>query len=117
MTRYALDTDGMTRTRLGLAEDPEQLRACASLVATATADAMSAVGPEGGCVRVALERFGTVHAHGLDFVADAAGALADQLDRSTVEAQEVELFVTRSLTHLATNVPATLVGSADVSRP
>jgi hypothetical protein len=93
MTRYSIDTDGVSRERLALAHDPAELHECASLVAAATADAMSALGVEGDGVRVALARFRAVHAYALDAVADAASALGDQLDRSTLEARSVELFV------------------------
>ncbi len=95
MTRYSIDTDGVSRERLALAHDPAELRECASLVAAATAGAMSATGRRG---RRAFEshstRFRAVHAHALDAVADAASALGDRLDRSTLEARSVELFVT-----------------------
>ena len=63
MTRYSIDADGVSRERRSLADDPAELRACASALAAATASAMSAVGSmvsissEGGCVRTALERF------------------------------------------------------------
>jgi hypothetical protein len=117
MTRYAFDTDGVSRARLALTDDPAQLRACASLVAAATAGAMSAVGSEGGCVRVAVERFRTVHAHALDAVADAASALGDRLDRSTLETRAVELFVTTSLADVATKVPAAVDSSGHPGRP
>src|SRR5688572_14117812 len=108
MTRYFLDTDGVTRARLALADDPAQLRECASVVAATTAAAMSAVGPEGTCVCTALRRFRTVHCHSLDAVADAASALGDRLDRSTVEARSVELFVTTALAGVATDLPAAM---------
>lgn len=94
MTRYALDTEGVSRERLALAHDPAELHECASLVAAATAGALSALGVEGEGIRVALERFRAVHAYALDAVADAASALGNRLDRSTLEARAVELFVT-----------------------
>ena len=113
MTRYVLDTDGVTRARLALADDPPELRECASVVAAATATAMSAAGSEGSQVRTALERFRTVHCHALDAVADAAGALGDRLDQSTAEARSVELFVTTALEGVATHLPAVMGGSRD----
>jgi hypothetical protein len=117
MTRYVLDTDGVTRERLALADDPAQLRECSSVVAATSAAAMSAVGPEGGYVRTALERFRTVHCHALDAVAEAATALGDRLDRSTVEARSVELFVTTALAEAATNLPAAMSGSSHPGTP
>jgi hypothetical protein len=117
MTRYVLDTDGVTRARLTLADDPAQLRECASVVAATTAAAMSAVGPEGSYVRTALERFRMVHCRALDAVADAASALGDRLDQSTVEARSVELFVTTALAEAATELPAGMSGSSDAGSP
>ncbi len=102
MTRYSIDTDGVSRERLALAEDPAQLRACASAVAAATASALAALGGDGEGIRAALERFRLVHAHALDAVADAADALGDRLDRSTLEARSVELFVTAGFASAAT---------------
>ena len=60
MTRYAIDTEGVSRERLALAHDPAELHECASLVAAATAGALSALGVEGQGIRVALERFRAV---------------------------------------------------------
>ena len=80
MTRYSIDTEGVSRERLALAHDPAELHECASLVAAATAGALSALGVEGEGIRVALERFRAVHAYALDAVADAASALGDRLD-------------------------------------
>ena len=94
MTRYSIDTAGVSRERLALAHDPAELHECASLVAAAAAGALSALGVEGEGIRVALERFRAVHAYALDAVADAASALGDRLDRSTLEVRSVELFVT-----------------------
>jgi len=94
MTRYSIDTEGVSRERLALAHDPAELHECASLVAAATAGALSALGVEGEGIRVALERFRAVHAYALDAVADATSALGDRLDRSTLEVRSVELFVT-----------------------
>jgi hypothetical protein len=101
MTRYSIDTEGVSRERLALAHDPDELRQCASAVASATAAAMAAVGREGPVIRTALERFRLVHAHALDAVADAAGALGDRLDRSTTETRSVELLVTAGLAQVA----------------
>ncbi len=101
MTRYAIDFDGVSRERLALAHDPAELRECASHVATATAGAMASTGDAGDVLRVELDRFRVVHAHALDAVADAAGALAHRLDRSTVEARSVELFVTAGFAGVA----------------
>ncbi len=101
MTRYATDTEGVSRERLALAHDPAELHECASLVAAATAGALSALGVEGEGIRAALERFRAVHAYALDAVADAASALADRLDRSTLEARSVELFVTAGFAGVA----------------
>ena len=106
MTRYSIDTDGVSRERLALAEDPAQLRACASAVAAATASAMAALGGEGEGIRTALERFRVVHAHALDAVAEAADALGDRLDRSTLEARSVELFVTDGFARVTAVGPA-----------
>jgi hypothetical protein len=39
--------------------------------------------------------------HALDALADAASALGDRLDRSTLEARSVELFVTSGLAAIA----------------
>ena len=101
MTRYAIDTHGVSRERLALEREPAELRECASVVAAATADAMAAVGCEGDGLRVALERFRVVHAHALDAVADAAGALGDRIDESAAEARAVELFVTAGFASMA----------------
>jgi hypothetical protein len=101
MTRYSIDTEGVSRERLALAHDPDELRQCASAVASATAAAMAAVGREGALIRTALERFRVVHAYALDAVADAAGALGDRIDRSTLEARSVELFVTAGFAQVA----------------
>ncbi|MEW1955171.1 hypothetical protein [Terrabacter sp. NPDC080008] len=106
MTRYSIDTDGVSRERLALAEDPVQLRECASAVAAAAAAAMAAAGREGDGIRFALERFRAVHAYALDAVADAANALGDRLDRSTLEARSVDLFVTSALAQVATAGPS-----------
>lgn len=107
MTRYSFDGTGVSRERVALAHDPVELRACASLVATASADAMAAAGSEGEGVRTALERFRTVQAHALDAVADAASALGDRLDRSTAEARSVELFITSGFAAVAASGAAT----------
>jgi hypothetical protein len=109
MARYSIDPHGVSRERLALAHDPAELRACASVVAAATAGAMSAVGTEGDGLRVALERFRVVHAHALDAVADAAGALGDRIDRSTAEARSVELFITAGFARAASGA----VGQGD----
>lgn len=101
MTRYSIDTEGVSRERLALAHDPDELRQCASTVASATAAAMAAVGREGAVIRTALERFRLMHAHALDAVADATGALGDRLDRSTSETRSVELLVTAGLAQVA----------------
>ena len=101
MTRYAIDTEGVSRERLALAHDPAELHECASLVAAATAGALSALGVEGLGIRVALERFRAVHAYALDAVADAASALGDRIDRSTLETRWVELFVTVGFAQLS----------------
>jgi hypothetical protein len=105
MTRYAIDTHGVTRERLALAREPAELRECASVVAAATAGAMAAVGCEGDGLRVALERFRVVHAHALDAVADAAGALGDRIDESAAEARAVELFVTAGFAGVTAGAP------------
>ncbi|WP_374968636.1 hypothetical protein [Terrabacter sp. BE26] len=101
MTRFSIDTSGVSRERLALAEDPRELRECASQVAAATAAAMAAVGGEADGVGTALERFRLVHTHALDAVADAASALGDRLDRSTLEARSVELFVSAGFAQVA----------------
>ena len=101
MTRYSIDAEGVSRERLALAHDPPELRACASAVATAAAEAMAAMGSHGTSLRGAVDRFRTVYAHALDAVADASAALGDRLDRSTAEARSVELFVTASLAEVA----------------
>ena len=101
MTRFSIDTAGVSRERLALAGDPRELRECASQVAAATAAAMAAVGGDGDGVRNALEGFRLVHTHALDAVADAAGALGDRLDRSTLEARSVELFVSAGFEQVA----------------
>lgn len=106
MTRYSIDAEGVSRERLALSRDPDELRLCASAVASATAAAMPALGREGAVIRTALERFRAVHAHALDAVADAASALGDSLDRSTLETRSVELFLT------AVFAQAAVVGSA-----
>ena len=76
MTRYAIDTEGVSRERLALAHDPAELHECASLVAAATAGALSATGVEGEGSESHSTRFRAVHAYALDAVADAASALA-----------------------------------------
>ena len=53
MTRYAIDTEGVSRERLALAHDPAELHECASLVAAATAGALSALGVEAPAVAAA----------------------------------------------------------------
>lgn len=111
MTRFSIDTEGVSRERLALAQDPDELRQCASAVASATAVAMAAVGCEGTVLRTALERFRVVHAYALDAVADASSALGDRLDRSTLETRSVELFVTAGLAQVAA------VGSAASTTP
>ena len=110
MTRYAIDTYGVSRERLSLAHDPAELRECASLVAASTAGAMASLGDEGEVLRVELARFRIVHAHALDAVADAAAALGDRLDRSTSEALSVELFVTTGLASVAASSTVVLGG-------
>ncbi|GAA2024764.1 hypothetical protein GCM10009740_12990 [Terrabacter terrae] len=101
MTRFSIDTAGVSRERLALSGDPRELRESASQVAAATAAAMAVVGGEGDGVRSALERFRVVHTHALDAVADAAGALGDRLDRSTLEARSAELFVSAGFAQVA----------------
>lgn len=106
MTRYAFDTDGVSRERVALAHDPSELRECASVVARCTADALAGVGVDADALRTAVERFRLVHAHALDAVADAAAALGDRLDRSTAEARSVELFVTAGFAGVASGPAA-----------
>jgi hypothetical protein len=101
MTRYSIDTHGVSCERLALSNDPTELSACASAVASAGAFASAAVGREGDGLGIALERFRSVHVHALDALADAASALGDRLDRSTLEARSVELFVTSGLAAIA----------------
>src|SRR3954471_9496903 len=113
MTRYAIDTDGVSGERLALAGDPVELRECASLVAGATTGAMTSAGTEGDGLRAALERFRVVHAHALVAVADAAAALGDRLDQSTAQARSVELFITAGFAHVAASAPAVLADSPD----
>jgi hypothetical protein len=116
MTRSRIDTDGVSRERLALARDPAELRECASLVAAATAGAMTCAGSEGAEVRRALERFRAVTAHALDAIADATSALGDRLDTCTAEARSVELLVTEGFAHVAASVPAALGGPAAAVR-
>jgi hypothetical protein len=104
MTRYSIDTDGVSHERSALAHDPAELRACASTVARATADAMASVGTGGPRLCWSLDRFRTVHAYALDALADAAAALGDRLDRSTAEARSVELSVTQAMADAASAV-------------
>lgn len=101
MTRFSIDTDGVSRERLAVAQDPGELRESAATVALATATAIAAVGTEGGGIGTALARFRAVHAYALDALADAADALGDRLDRSTLQAREVELFVTAGLARVS----------------
>ncbi|WP_020144495.1 hypothetical protein [Terracoccus sp. 273MFTsu3.1] len=115
MTRYAIDSDGVSRERLALAHDPAELRACASQVATATAGAMASAGDAGAVLRVELDRFRVVHAHALDAVADAAGALGDRLDRSTLEARSVELVVSAGFAGVTTSSAAALSDPASAT--
>src|SRR3954462_14784229 len=51
MARYSIDSEGVSRERFALADDPVELRECASLVAVATAGAVTSTGTEGGCLR------------------------------------------------------------------
>lgn len=106
MTRYSIDTDAVSHERLAVAQDPAELRQSASAVAAATATAMAAVGSEGAVLGTALARFRAVHAYALDAVAEAADALGDRLDRSTLKAREVELFVTAGFAQVAAAGPA-----------
>jgi hypothetical protein len=108
MTRYAIDTHGVCRERGALAHDPAELRECASLVAVATAAAAVSTGGEGNVLAAELARFRVVHAHALDAVADAADALSDHLDRSTLEARSVELLLTAGFAGLSANSAAPL---------
>lgn len=108
MTRYSFDTHGVSRERLALSHDPAELSACASAVAAAGASAAAAVGRERDGLGVALDRFRTVLAHAFDAMADAAGALGDRLDRSTLEMRSVELLVTDGFARVAANGSATL---------
>jgi hypothetical protein len=101
MTRYSIDTHGVSCERLALSNDPSELSACASAVASAGAFASSAVWREGDGLGIAHERFSSEHVHALDALADAASALGDRLDRSTLEARSVELFVTSCLAAVA----------------
>ncbi|GAA2487333.1 hypothetical protein [Terrabacter carboxydivorans] len=94
MTRYSFDTHGVSRARLALSHDPAELSACASAVASAGMAATVALGDDAEGLRAAIERFRVVHAHAFDALADAASALGDRLDRSTLEMRSVELFVT-----------------------
>ena len=108
MTRYAIDSDGVSRERLALAHDPAELRECASQVAMATAGAMASTGDAGDVLRAELARFRVVHAHALDAIADAAGALADRLGRSTLEARSVELLVTAGFAGVTASIAEAL---------
>lgn len=116
MTRYSIDTHGVSGERLALAHDPAELSACASAVASAGGFASAAVGREGHGLGIALERFRSVHAHALDAVAEAASALGDRLDRTTLETRSVELFVTSGFASAAASGPAAL-GDASGSGP
>lgn len=117
MTRYSIDTDGVSRERLASAQEADQLRQGASAVATATATAMAAVGSEGTAIGTALARFRAVHAYALDAVADAADALGDRLDRSTLEARAVELFVTAGFARVGAVAPTAPGASAPSGLP
>ncbi len=117
MTRYSIDGHGVSRERLALARDPAELRACASLVAMGSAGAITATGGEGDALRVALERFRVVHSHALDAVAEAASALGDRLDRSTVEARSVELFLTAGFAQVTASGSAALADPASPAAP
>jgi hypothetical protein len=70
-------------------------------VASAGAAASASVGREGDGLGIAHQRFRNVHVHALDALADAASSLGDRLDRSTLEARSVELFVTSCLAAVA----------------
>lgn len=108
MTRYSIDTHGVSSERLALSHDPAELSACASAVASAGGFASAAAGREGHGLGIALERFRSVHAHALDALADAASALGDRLDRSTLDARSVELFVTSGFAAVTTSGHAAL---------
>ena len=106
MTRYSFDTHGVSRERLALSHDPAELSTCASAVASAGTAAAVALGDGAEGLRVAVERFRVVHAHAFDALADAAAALGDRLDRSTLEMRSVELLVTAGFSTVTTNAPA-----------
>jgi len=112
MTRYSIDTDGVSRERRALADDPAELRGCASALAVAAASAMSAAGSDACEVRAALDRFRTVHVHAFDALADAADALGDRLGRSAAEGRAVELTVSAALSDVAMWAQARVTSAA-----
>jgi hypothetical protein len=114
MTRYSFDTHGVSSARLALSHDPAELSTCASAVASAGASAAVALGDEADGLRTAIERFRVVHAHAFDALADAAAALGDRLDRSTLEMRSVELLVTAGFSAVTTDVSA---AHGDSTRP
>ncbi|WP_347351744.1 hypothetical protein [Intrasporangium sp.] len=93
MAYFSIDEDGVRSARAVLADDPRALHELAAGLSSAVATARAAVGSDQVGLLEALERFGGVHAHALDAVAEASAALGGDLDLTVTRSAAIELAV------------------------
>ncbi|MDN5795292.1 MAG: hypothetical protein L0H79_06005 [Intrasporangium sp.] len=97
MAHFSIEPDGVRSARAVLADDPRALRHLASALSTACAQARTTIGSEWAGLLEALERFGSVHAHGIDAVAEASAALGGDLDLLASRSAATELAIAAAI--------------------
>ncbi len=93
MARNRIDDVGVSQVRRSLAADPATFRGCATSLSVTVSSAKGAVDTDDDVLLRALERFRLVHVGSLHAVADAATALAGDLDLVVDSERETQFGV------------------------